>query len=136
MNPHDFNSAVPPNVRADNAVTHSVQISNFKFVNVRQKAGYSTPSLRFTMVAAFGDPQLVVAFDGCLAKIKQDGELVWSPPLSRASFGAQLKTGWVNQEMYDRVIEALASSEYIAGLQKEGWDATTGVPASQGVINV
>lgn len=119
-----------------NPPPQSIQISNFKFVNVKQKAGYTTPSLRFTLVATFGDPQIAIGIDGCLAKIKQDGELVWSPPLTRIGAGAQIKTAWVNEELYDRVIAALASSEYIAGLQKEGWDENTGVPTNRSTLNV
>jgi hypothetical protein len=113
-----------------------VQISNFKFVESKRKAGHITRSLRFTLVASFGDPARAIGTDGCLATIKKDGELVWSPPRTRLWNGAQISTTWVNDVLYADVIAALASSPYIAGLQSEDWDESTGLPVNQGPINV
>lgn len=121
---------------AADTVTNRIQISNFKYLDIKIKSGSMSKRLRFTLVITFGDPEIAITADGCLAMVDTKGELKWSPPLSRMPFGASLKTVLVNQELYDRVLAALASTEYVAGLRPESWDDRTGVICGAAPVDV
>lgn len=100
-------------------MTPELQISNFSFVKVEHKKGFPVVKLRFTVVFTFGDPQMAIGLDGCLAHRTTEDELVWGPPLSMVGYGRHLKTCWVNEEVYDRVLAGLASTEYIAKIGRQ-----------------
>lgn len=118
------------------APTNALQLSNFSYVTVTHKKGHPIKKLRFTLVVTFGDPEMAVGLDGCLAHRTVDDTLVWSPPLSMIGFGRHLRTAWVNAEINQRVIAALASTEYIANIGPQTWDENTGKIENQVTVNV
>jgi hypothetical protein len=114
----------------------TVQISNFSYVTIERKKGYPVKHLRFTLVATFGDPERAIGLDGCLAHRTIKNTLVWSPPSSMTRFNRPMKTSFVNQQVYDDVIAAIAGSEYVAEIGRLEWDDETNKPKEQKVLNV
>lgn len=117
----------------EDKVVFGVQLSNFSYVSAGRKKGSDVKKLRFTVVARFEHPErgeLLMGWDGCLAHRNSDETLVWSPPLSRINPYKALKTGFLNEQMYDLVLEELAKSEYIADVGKEGWSEEDKNPRS------
>jgi hypothetical protein len=101
----------------------NLQLSNFSYVIVKHKIS-PVKKLRFTLIATFDHPEhgaLGMGWDGCLAHRNSDDLLVWSPPLSKINPYKALKTGWINETLYDLVTATLSKSPYIAELGKEGW---------------
>lgn len=119
----------------EQGATNAIQLSNFSWVETEQKKGYKIRQLRFSLVMTFGDPELAIGLDGCLARRTKEDILVWSPPLTKINFGRSLRTAWVNEALYERVIEALSSTEYVATIGREGWDESTGKIENQVIVN-
>jgi hypothetical protein len=103
------------------AGTFALQVSNFRFVTFEQKNRPPSRKLRFSCIFQVDHPTLgplAFGWDGCLAHRGKDPEtgvdtVVWGPPATRSGF-RYLKTSWVNRAVYDAVLDAICSSEYVA----------------------
>jgi hypothetical protein len=95
----------------------TLQISNFSFVTfAEQKNRPKQTKLRFSLIVEIQHPthgNLGFGWDGCLAHKMPDGLVCWGPPMSRISPYRSIKTGWVNQQVYDLVVAAICSTEYV-----------------------
>lgn len=89
-----------------------IQLSDFTYVARHLRFGGK--SLRFTWALMLDGPDGQIgefAMEGCVAYFRGNGDLVWSPPMTRWGAGGRTcQQHWVNPYLYNITLNALGEN--------------------------
>lgn len=84
-------------------------------------------SLRFDITVPAVNPNLgdlpqnyILEIEGCTTRVNKDGEIGWSPPLSRSGSYYSMNI-WMSADLYTRVKRAIENSKYKDLLMEANW---------------
>lgn len=85
-----------------------IELSTFTYVDRPKRFGGK--ALRFTWslhVDIKNGESIEISIEGCLAYIRDIGDLVWSPPISRWGIQATRQMHWINPYTYQLTLKCL-----------------------------